>query len=438
MNAERKRVRQPPESIVQAYFLVAHVSLLVALVVVIWQPGLLTEFFYQSRTIAVVHLVTLGWITGSILGALYALGPLAWRTEMPARRLDWIAFWAWAIGVAGMVAHFWLDTYSGMTWSAATTLAAILAVGWRLVPLIARARIPAEHRLPVLLTIGNISLAGTWGIALGLQKVGVVVIPGPPLGALYAHVHLAALGWVLMMIFGAGYRLLPMFLPAAMPMGWAARLPVVTLQAGVLILAMGLTLGYERVTVVGAFLVAAAVVLFLRLVIGMLRNRLDLPFDMPRPDLALPPTVLGIAYLALSMVTGITLLLLDDEVMALRLAALYGVFGILGFLAQFVVGIAGRLLPLTFWMQEFVHGGYKFLAVPLHQLPDRRLQLTVVCGWGLGVPIVAAGVWFARPDVVRMGTMVLLVGALADGANRIVVQRRARAGVPRQTADPDC
>ena len=95
MNAERKRVRQPPENIVQAYFLAAHVALLSALALIIWQPSLITDFYYQPRTIAVVHLVTLGWITGSILGALYALGPLAWRVEVPARRLDWSAYWVW-------------------------------------------------------------------------------------------------------------------------------------------------------------------------------------------------------------------------------------------------------------------------------------------------------------------------------------------------------
>lgn len=437
MNAERKRVRQPPENIVQAYFLAAHVALLSALALIIWQPSLITDFYYQPRTIAVVHLVTLGWITGSILGALYALGPLAWRVEVPARRLDWTAYWVWLISVAGMVVHFWIGTYSGMTWAAATALVAILAVGWRLVPLVATARIPAEHRLPVLLAAGNILLAGTLGVALGLQKMGVVVIPGPPLGAVYAHAHLAGIGWVLMMIFGAGYRLLPMFLPAAMPMGRAALAPVLVLQAGVVILAIGLTLGHARVSVAGALLVVGSVALFLRLVVGMLRNRLDLPVDMPRPDWTLPPTVLAIAYLALAAPTGLAVLLLDDQVLALRLGALYGVLGILGFLAQFIVGIAGRLLPLTFWMQAFVRGGYESLAVSLHQLPDRRLQRTVVGGWALGVPIVAAGVWFARPDIVRAGAAVLLVGALADAANRVVVGRRARARIPHQTSTAD-
>jgi len=425
-------VRQPPESIVQAYFVAAHVALLSALAVVIWQPWLLTEFYYQPRTIAVVHLVTLGWITGSILGALYALGPLAWRVEVPARRADWIAFWVWLISLSGMVVHFWIDEYNGMTWAAGTTLAAILMVGWRLVPLVARAGIPTEHRLPVLLAVGNVSLAGTWGIALGLQKMGLVAIPGPPLGAVYAHMHLAALGWVLMMIFGAGYRLLPMFLPAAMPRGTAARVPVVLLQAGVLVLAIGLTLGHSRVSLAGAVLVVGAVAAFLRLVVGMLRNRLDLPIDMPRPDLALPPTVLAVGYLVLSAVAGSTLLLLDNEVAALRIGALYGVLGILGFLAQFIVGIAGRLLPLTFWTQEFVRGGYEFLAVPLHQLPDRRLQMMTVAGWALGVPLIAAGVWLARPQLVRVGAGVLLVGALGDAANRVVAQRRAQARLRRE------
>jgi hypothetical protein len=41
-------------------------------------------FFYHSWMVGDVHLVTLGWITFSIFGAMFLVAPLALRTAMPA------------------------------------------------------------------------------------------------------------------------------------------------------------------------------------------------------------------------------------------------------------------------------------------------------------------------------------------------------------------
>ena len=61
---------------------------------------------------AIVHLVTLGWITASILGSLYIVGPIALRLWLPAGWLDYVAFALVVTGIVGMVAHFWLESYS--------------------------------------------------------------------------------------------------------------------------------------------------------------------------------------------------------------------------------------------------------------------------------------------------------------------------------------
>lgn len=426
MSDGRERVRRPPARIFQAYFALAHVGLITALTLVLFRPALLTEFYYEPRTIAVVHMVTLGWVTGSILGSIYALGPLAWRVEMPAGRLDWGVFWLWAISVSGIATHFWINEYNGMTWAAGTTLAAILFVGARLLRRLTTAHVPAEHLLPLRLAFLNITLAGGWGIALGLRKMGLLAMPGPPLGAVYAHAHLAAVGWVLMMIMAAGYRLLPMFLPSTMPRGVSAWVPAVLLEAGVLVLAGGLTLGAERATLAGAALILLGVAGFLSRVAMMLRNRRRPPRDMPVPDLAMLTGGLAMAYLAAAAVVGLWLLRASPE-QSLRIAALYGVLAIVGFLAQFVVGIGGRLLPLTVWLQEYVAADYRELGVSPHRLSDRRLQWCTLGAWAAGVPLLAAGVFRAAPLLVQCGAGFLLAAATADGLNRIVVQRRAVA-----------
>ena len=70
---------------------------------------------------ALVHLVTLGSITASILGSLYLVGPISLRMWIPATWLDYIAFALVLIGVVGMVAHFWMQDYAGMSGGSVVT-----------------------------------------------------------------------------------------------------------------------------------------------------------------------------------------------------------------------------------------------------------------------------------------------------------------------------
>ena len=83
------------------YFAFAHFCLALAFAALVVSPGLPAGFFHHPRMVALVHLVTLGWITSSILGAFYIVGPLALRMPLPAGPLDRLAFAGYAGGVAG-------------------------------------------------------------------------------------------------------------------------------------------------------------------------------------------------------------------------------------------------------------------------------------------------------------------------------------------------
>src|SRR6185503_7843074 len=78
------RTQRPPRLLPVLYFGVAHVALALAFAAVAADPRGVSGFFYHARMLAVVHLVTLGWITASILGSLYLVGPIALRAEFPA------------------------------------------------------------------------------------------------------------------------------------------------------------------------------------------------------------------------------------------------------------------------------------------------------------------------------------------------------------------
>ncbi|HSB60560.1 MAG TPA: hypothetical protein VLI67_02500, partial [Vicinamibacteria bacterium] len=126
------------------YFGFAHACLAAAFAAAAVDPRGIGGFFYHPRMLAVVHLVTLGWISGSVLGAIYLVGPLALRFPLPAGRLDHAAFVSFAVGVTGMTSHFWIDRPPGMAWSAGLATLAFAWVSLRVLAGLRRAAVPPE------------------------------------------------------------------------------------------------------------------------------------------------------------------------------------------------------------------------------------------------------------------------------------------------------
>jgi len=119
----------PPRLLPTLYVATAHVALAFAFGAVAIDPRGVSGFFYHPRMLAVVHLITLGWITTSILGSLYLVGPIALRVWIPATRLDYAGFALVLAGIIGMVVDFCLQQYRAVAWSAVAVGTGIMIVG---------------------------------------------------------------------------------------------------------------------------------------------------------------------------------------------------------------------------------------------------------------------------------------------------------------------
>src|SRR5215472_6701330 len=151
----------PARALPILYLGTAHVSLALACLLAGLWPDAVAGFFYHAWLIGLVHLVTLGWISFSILGAIYIVGPLALRMEMPTRRLDYVAYALGLVGLIGMVGHFWIQEYAGMAWSAATIACGVLYMTVRIVARVRRAKIQGAVKLHMVLACVNFWLAAT-------------------------------------------------------------------------------------------------------------------------------------------------------------------------------------------------------------------------------------------------------------------------------------
>jgi hypothetical protein len=415
--------RLPPRLLPVLYFGVAHVAFALAALAVALDPRGVSGFFYHSRILAIVHLVTLGWITASILGSLYVVGPIALRVWIPAAWPDYTAFALVLIGITGMVAHFWLQEYGGMAWSAITVGIGIIQVGVRVVRRVWQAPLPRAVSAHIVLAFLNVLAAATLGVLIGFDKV-YHFLPGFVLANVFAHAHLAALGWATMMVIGIAYRLLPMILPSAMPGGRPLWLSAVLLQAGVTGLFVTL-LWRTSFAWIFALTIVGALAAFFSQVVWMARRPRPRPPTMRAPDPAVLHAGASLVWLVVAAVVGVWLTVAEPSPGTLRVAMAYGVLGLVGFLAQMVVGMEGRLLPLFAWYWAYANTGYKGPVPSQHAMPWRNGQELAFVLWLFGVPALAGGLAFDAIPFVSAAAWSLLAASLVGTVNAVRILRHA-------------
>ena len=152
------------------YFGFAHACLATAFAVAAWRPAEIAGFYYHPRLIALVHLVTLGWISSSILGALYLVGPLTFRITLPGTWRDVMAFAVWVIAVTGLLPTSGWSHWTVSPGLACLALPAMMFVGLRVLRRLPSAPVPFEARLPVMLALVNMMAAALLGVAPRLQQ----------------------------------------------------------------------------------------------------------------------------------------------------------------------------------------------------------------------------------------------------------------------------
>jgi hypothetical protein len=411
----------PSPALPLAYFGGAHIALSLACAALVLWPDLPGPSHYHPRMIALLHLVTVGWITGSILGAFYIVAPLALGTPMRAGRWDaaaCVAFWA---GAAALVPGFWTGRFTLVGAGSMPVLAVALFVGVRVIAGMRRSTVPRGVAVHIVLAFANVLLAGVLGLALAVNRM-TWQLPVPPLSLALAHGHLAVTGWVLMTVFGVAYRLVPMVVPAAMPTGRRLATSAVLLEIGALGLATSIVAGWA--TLPWALAVVGACAAFFVQLRAMLRHRRPRPVELPRPDWSTSQTYVALLYLFVAVTFGMWLALGWPPAWA---AWIYGGAGILGFPAQMVVGIQGRLVPMHAWYRSMAHRDGAPPAISAHRLIEPRLARAVLIGWGIGVPLLLVGMAARHHAAIASGAAALLVATVLNAAHGLVMARRAAA-----------
>ena len=421
--------RLPPRWLPLLYFGFAHLCLAAAFAAVALDPRGLAGFFYHPRMVAVVHLVTLGWISGSIVGMFYLVGPIALRLPLPATRWDAAAFVAFAAGVIGIVSGAWRSNYAAIAAAAPGVLAAVALLAWRVMRGLRSSRaassLAAGVRLHVRLAFANFLAAGLLGAAMGIDRRWHFWDVSP-VAQTWAHAHLAVIGWGVMMVIGLSYRLVPMMVPAAMPNHASLSRSAWLLEIGAIGIAIAHLASWPWLLPIAGLTVAGGIRAFVLEVRGIVKRRLPPPAAAHRRrDRTVWISHAAAISLVITVVLGLTLTVLPASRAAQAVAWLYGVAALIGYLAQIVIGMGGRLFPMLAWFSAMADRG-RPPACSVHDLPVEPLVRVICVTWLAGVPALAFGLALHVPIVVAAACALLVAGVASNGAHLALMLRRAR------------
>jgi len=286
--------------------------------------------------LAALHLVTLGVLGMTAMGAGAQLLPLATRQAAPGHRLLAALWWLYTAGVAVLALGMGLAQPPLLAAGAVAVGSALAAWGVLMVRNLRGARgMPgvvahgwaALTALAVVL-VTALSLAGTW--------LGWAAPPRETTLAL--HLVFAPYGFMGMLGLGMSYILVPMFALADVPRE-RAQLTSCALAVAALVLAGVAVFGFAATELRCAALLAGAAALALHLQLMLQALRTGMRRELGR---SFTLVKIGWAGLAASLVLAAGLVL---DLPVPRLATWFGLCLIGVWLLSFLLGILQRILP---------------------------------------------------------------------------------------------
>jgi hypothetical protein len=371
----------------------------------------LDAFFYQPRVLALTHVLTLGWVSLTIQGVLYRYVPGLTKQRVPHPRLAIVQWATFVAGAAGLVAGFWTHRWPATTAAAAVLVASSVLLCVEMWPMLRRAPRRGVAEVGLFLSTAFLVVAATLGTLLAADKLHPLV-HGSVLTNLGAHAHLAALGWVGTTIASLSFRFLPAFLLPTVDLGAAARRLVVALAAAVVVLAVAL-LARSDVAQGAAAALTTLVVAYAVLVLRLVASR-RMPMDWTAWH-----AIAGAGWVTFGGLAGSVLAWhgAGDQLGA-RLAAAYGVAGIVGWMSNLIVGVSYKLFP-GFVAAARVQRERPPVALAVLGVPG-PLPPIVFAALNAGTLLVVLALLAARPVLLQAGGGLLAAAGLvyAAGAGR--------------------
>jgi len=415
----------PPIFVPLRFFLSAPLFGLVAAIILIAAgPDALLRR-WAPVTLGLTHLMTLGFITMAMMGAMLQMMPVVagsptWRPRLVSS----VAHSLLCLGVIALAGGLWLD-HAGLLWLALFMLATGLIFFIAIITLsLARSRVRSSTVTGMRMAVVSLAITLAFGLRIGAEHIWQFQTH---VTHLWTNVHLAwaLIGWAGLLVISVAYEVVPMFqltppYPAWMQR-WLSKLMMVVLMlwTGACLLDMpGWLLTLFGLCMAAALIYFAATTLYLQS--HRRRRRSDVTMDFWR---------IGMLSLLASVFLWISGQFLPALAAWPHYDLLLGTTYIVGFVVSVINGMLYKIAPFLVWFHlQSRHIGQTGLPTVKEIIPDRRKHRQMLFHLSALLLLAAAAIWpewFAYAAGILFAVSFLLLAFNLFAAVRTYLQTKA-------------
>ena len=341
----------PPISVPLRFFTAVPLFLLLAALMLMSGADNPFANIHSPALLAATHCITLGFMAMIMLGAMQQILPVVIGSPIPASRLTaWLTFLPLILGALLLPAGFMLG--KPVLLNLAWPLLGLAFITFISASLIGLVRSPAHNATKTAILLSILALGGA--IALGM-----LLAHGYATGSLLpyaklatAHISLSLGGWVMLLIVGVSYQVVPMFQLTPNYPKWLVNGLTPALFIVLLLSLLSLLLEPRPHWVV---IVAQSLFWFLAGCFAVATLRLQSKRRRRVADATLSFFRLGMMALLCAALFALATLFFPDTD---RLGTLSAVLFLLGFAMSLMHGMLYKIVPFLVWFHLF-RGGVK-------------------------------------------------------------------------------
>lgn len=400
--------------VVLPFYLYAGLSFLVATILVIFSSPAFLQHYFHPHTLAITHIMALGWGTMMILGASHQLVPVLIEGKLYSNTLAYLSFAFAAIGIPLLVIGFYnFDFGWPAQWGAIFINAAIIFYLLNIAVSMAKSKNENVHA--VFVFTGTLWLLITTIVGLFLvYNFTHNILSRDSLSYLPLHAHLGIIGWFLMLVIGVGSRLIPLFLISKYDnnkiLWWIYSLINFALISFIVFFL------YVKITwlyLLPLVAIAAAIILFGYYCYHAYHERIR-----KKVDYQVKISLLSVFMMVLPLVfLFVVILLLLFSVDNIHLILTYGFCIFFGWITAIIFGMTFKTLPFIVWNKVYHDKAGLGKTPNPKELFSDKIFLIMGISYLSGFILFVTGVLISNELTIKIASIFLLIAAILYNGN---------------------
>lgn len=351
INGNNDAAKTTSYKVVLPFYGYASFAFLVATLFLFLSVSNITKHYFHPHSLALTHIMALGWGTMMILGASHQLVPVLIEGKLYSNKLAYTSFVFAALGIPLLCYGFTqFDMGWPSKWGGRLLILAIITYLINLGRSMSKSKHENVHAVFVFTAALWLLATATIGLVL-VYNFSYPLIPGNSIDYLPLHAHVGVVGWFLLLIIGVGSRLIPMFLISKYNnpkrLWWIYGL----INGGLLSFVLNFLYGDSKLFLIIALLsVASAIVLFGNYCYRAYQQRIRKKVDEQMRISLL--SVLMMLIPVIFLVVIITLLMISNKE-NVSLIISYGFIIFFGWITAIIFGMTFKTLPFIVWNKVY-------------------------------------------------------------------------------------